>query len=464
MNRKNQKQRKQLTVQNGIRLLLLLGMVLRIWYAVVTPVTLRGYDILELSPDGDGKAAYLLRLVQKGELPQSYRMQSYQQPFYYLLSALVSKGMSLIWGNTTPEFLVNGGKVVSCVASCLFLLLAEWLMREYAEEKVRIYGIAVLSVTPALVMAGGRLGEDALVGFFMLAVMWGTLQWETTPDWKHTLLLALLYGCGMMTKISLAFPACYTAYIFWKNRKVLQFWQKMIVFSGISLPIGMWYSARNFLLFGQPIGYVWLLGKFGYQGETSYVARFFSLNIQNLLETPYAHSGENYNFPLYLLKSELFGHFQYETPLWLSFMLLAVNTVLTLIVAAYGIYRVIFLVRKGEYRGGKLRPFSFGLLFGGYAAVSYLKFPYSCSMDFRYYLILAVCKALALGCLLQEQPRGCCGQMAESQGDEGFGRNWTESRGSVGFSQELRILQGGLKVLCVLFVILSLVFLVGMLL
>lgn len=438
MNRKNQKQRKQLTVQNGIRLLLLLGMVLRIWYAVVTPVTLRGHDILELSADDDGKAAYLLRLVQKGELPPSYDMQYYQQPFYYLLSALVSKGMSILWRNTTPEFLVNGGKVVSCVASCLFLLLAERLLRRFVEEKVRIYVVAVLCVTPVLILTSGRLGEDALVGFFMLAVLWGTLQWETTPDWKHTLLLALLYGCGMMTKISLAFPACYTAYIFWKNRKAVQFWLKMVVFGVISLPLGLWYSLRNYFLFGQPIGYVMLPGEGFYTGKYSYVARFFSMNMKNWLRTPYTNPVENYNLPVYLLKSELFGEFQYQTPLWLSFMLLAVNTVLTLSVAVYGITCIVLLVRKGEYREGKLRPFSFGLLFVGYAAFSYLKIPYGCSMDIRYYLILVVCKALALGCLLQERPHGSYGQ-------------------------ELQMLQNGMKVLCVVFTILSFVFLMGML-
>lgn len=438
MNRKNRKLRKQLTVQNGIRLLLLLGMVLRIWYAVVTPVTLRGYDIFEFSPDDYGKAAYLLRLVQRGELPPTYYGQNYQQPFYYLLSAVVSKGMSVIWGNTTPEFLLNGGKVVSCVASCLFLLLAERLLRRFVEERVRIYGVAVLCVTPGLILTSGRLAEDALVGFFMLAVLWGTLQWEITPDWKHTLLLALLYGCGMMTKISLAFPACYTAYIFWKNRKAVQFWLKMVVFGVISLPLGLWYSVRNYLLFGQPIGYVMTPGDLLYTGECSYVARFFSLNIQDWLETPYTTAIDNYNFPVYLLKSELFGGFQYQTPLWLSFMLLAVNTVLTLIVAAYGIARIVFLVRKGEYREGKLRPFSFGLLFGGYAAFSYLKIPYGCSMDIRYYLMIVVCKVLALGCLLQEHPHGSYGQ-------------------------ELQMLQNGMKVLCVVFTILSFVFLMGML-
>lgn len=425
---------KKISVTNMIWLLLLLGCALRIWYAVATPVTLRGHDIRELSADASGKAAYLLRLVQSGELPSSYERQNYQQPFYYLLSALVSKGLSALSGITTPEFLVNGGKVVSCTASCLSLFLAERLLRKFSSDRVRAFGVAVLSVTPAFILTGGRLGEDALTGLFMVAVLLGTLRWEEKPDWKNTILLSVLYGCGMMTKVSLAFPAFYTAYIFWKNRKTdRQFWFKMIVFGMISLPLGMWYSVRNFLLFGQPIGYVMAPDDFLYTGEKSYVARFFSFPIKNWLSSPYAEPLEDYNLPIYLLKSELFGEFQYDVPQWLSFLLLIVSTVFTFVIAAYGIYCVIKKISRKENKQGKLRPFSFGLLFGGYAAASYFSLPYGCSMDFRYYLMLTVCKALVLCSFLDEEPKGR-------------------------FSQELLLLQRGMKVLCVLFVVLSVAF------
>lgn len=439
MRKDHSNQHSWVTLENGIRLLLFLGMVVRIWYAIVTPVTVRGHDINELSPESYGKAAYLLRLVMKGELPDSYFWQNYQQPFYFLLSAGVSKVMSLVSGIQSAEFLLHGGKIVSCLASCLFLILAERLLREFSEARVRIFGVAILSVTPSLILTAGRLGEDALTGFFMLAVLYVTLKWEKSPDWKTTLLLAFLYGCGMMTKVSLAFPAAYTAYIFWKNRKGKHFIPKMIVFAVISLPLGLWYSVRNYLLFGQPFGYVTLPGEKIYTGQYSYVARFFSFSVTNWFRSPYTEPFEDYNLPVYLLKSELFGEFQYDSPIWLSVMLLAVSTVLTLVVAVYGSYVIYRRICGGQYRGGQLRPYSFGLLFGGYAAFSYLRFPYGCSMDFRYYLMLTVCKVLVLGCLLQIEPDGR-------------------------FADELKILQKSMKVLCVLFTVLSTAFLIGMLL
>ncbi len=44
------------TPENVVRLLFVCGCILRIWYAVVTPVTMRGHDIWELSVNAKGKS------------------------------------------------------------------------------------------------------------------------------------------------------------------------------------------------------------------------------------------------------------------------------------------------------------------------------------------------------------------------------------------------------------------------
>ena len=408
-----------------ITLLIMAGCFLRIWYVIETPVTLRGHDIWELSPYGMGKAAYLLRLVEWGKLPDSYELQFYQQPFYYLISALVAVIMRGTTGITEEAFLVNAGKVVSCAASCCSLYVSERLLREFCSNtKAVCYGTAVLSFTPAFWLTGGRLGEDALTFFFMASVILGTIRWEKNPDWKHTILLALLYGCGMMTKISLAFPAFYTAYRFWKNRKIKLFIPKIGAFALISLPLGMWYSIRNYILFAQPIGYVLPQSGTLDRSNYSYVARFLSFDIRNWLGSPYADPFSDYNFPVYLLKTELFGEFTYEMPEWIPTVLLLASTLLTMGCVGIGIRRIFRWKRSGEDK----RPLVFGLLFGGYAVISYLKLPYGCSMDFRYYMMLAVCKVLML-----------CGFLGEG------------ARGR--FAQEKILLQRGMKILCVLFVL-----------
>lgn len=429
MSKDNLSMKKWVTPENIIKLLIFAGCVLRIWYAVVTPVTVRAHDIIGISTNSVGKASYLLRLAVLGKLPDSYDTQFYQQPFYFLLSAFVAKVMQAVTGIGDAEFLVNAGKIVSCAASCFSLYLSERLLREFCLARTRVFGMVILSFTPVFWLTGGRLGEDALTFFFMVAVILVTIYWEKTPDWKYTILLAILYGCGMMTKVSLAFPSFYTAYIFWKNRKSLQFVPKMLVFAIIAFPLGMWYSIRNFVLFGQPIGYVMVPDAFLYRGMTSYVARFFSIDVRNWLRSPYANPLRDYNFPVYLLKTELFGEFSYDMPIWIPAMLLLISTVLTLLVAAVGIFKIC----KWKSISEDKRPYILGLLFGGYAAISYFSLPYGCSMDFRYYLMLTVCKAMVLCRFLEEEPHGT-------------------------FAQEQALLQKGMKWLCILFGIFSIVF------
>lgn len=83
MSKENLSMKKWVTPENVIKLLIFAGCVLRIWYAVVTPVTVRGHDIIGISTNSVGKASYLLRLAVLGKLPDSFDIQFYQQPFYF---------------------------------------------------------------------------------------------------------------------------------------------------------------------------------------------------------------------------------------------------------------------------------------------------------------------------------------------------------------------------------------------
>ena len=77
--------------------------------------------------------------------------------------------------------------------------------------------------------------------------------------------MAVIYGLGVMTKVSVGVIALFTAVVFVimlvktvktdaKQWKMLML--RYIVFGLISLPLGLWYSVRNYRMFGQPLGYV----------------------------------------------------------------------------------------------------------------------------------------------------------------------------------------------------------------
>ena len=181
----------------------------------------------------------------------------------------------------------------------------------------------------------------------------------------------------------------------------------MGVFLAISLPIGLWFNIRNFILFGEPIGYTFKQNVEGrlYTGNYSYAERFFWLDIRNLLNTPYADPGEDYNLWTYMLKSELFGEFTYQVPIWIPFVLLFVHVIINTRIAWY-LIEIVKSKEKPEY-GRTLLLWYTGIL--AFSALSYLTNPFGCTMDYRYYAVLSVVKGLLWGQCLEQRviKKGC---------------------------------------------------------
>lgn len=415
--------RRQFTWDRGIGLLLVMGCIMRIGYMLYTPCTTRGHDMFELDMNAYGKAGYLLRLVLEGRLPESNRLQLYQQPFFFILGAGCSLVVNVILGKSDMFALVDAAKLVSCLLSCLTMWVVRELFRELKiTEKSSFYGMLLTVFTPVFYLTGGRVGEDAASLFFTVSVLLYTLYWEKKPGWKNTIVLAVLYGCGMMTKISIAIPALYTIWIFskkvfWsrlpenkeklsakeyfnilKERENISLYIKMVIFGCISFPLGLWYSVRNYILFGQSLTYVLPQSESGpvYRGMVSLVKRLVLPDIKNLLATPYANALEDYNLFVYMIKTELFGEFTYEIAEWIPMGLLFMNLLISVAVVAYAI----LLIKKRRECGNAWTIVGWLLLFSCFVVNSYMSYPFSCTMDYRYYSVLTVCKALLLGKLL----------------------------------------------------------------
>lgn len=408
------KMRKRLSTELCISLLLFMGCVMRIGYMLYTPCLERAHDLFELNVEAMGKAGYLLRLIQERRLPESNELQLYQQPFFYILGALASSILNGILGKTDAYSLVDAAKTVSCAASCLTLFMGERLIRIFAGEKKEVLfpGVLLLSFTPVFFLTGGRIGENALCLFFMVAAVLYTVYWEKKPCLMNTIILGLIYGFGMQTKISCAVPAVYTLWIFLKKmyeyrkerKREIRLFFRLVIFALISFPLGLWYSVRNLILFGQSPTYI-LAQQVGgplYRGKEALVRRFIIPDIQNLLTTPYANPVVDSSLPVYLLKSELFGEFRYQVPAAIPIILLFLNICLTLIAMGYAVYLLAHFKMVGEER----KMGVWFLLFIGFAVISYLQYPFGCTMDFRYYMMLTICKALLITGVMMRKPRG----------------------------------------------------------
>ena len=97
-----------------------------------------------------------------------------------------------------------------------------------------------------------------------------------------------------------------------------------MVFGIISLPLGLAYSVRNYIRFGQSLNYVLPIGvdSWLYRGNHTIAERYFLVPLADFFKSPYVDLQVDYNAPAYYIKSAFFNEFQYPVPEWLPGVLL----------------------------------------------------------------------------------------------------------------------------------------------
>lgn len=392
-------------------LIILLGFLMRIGYMLYTSCLLRCHDFGDLSLENFGHSNYILELLINKRLPNSNTIQFYHPPLFHILGATVSTIANAILGSTNYYDLVDATKIVSCFASCGTLLISSQLCDTFHLKALnKSLVMALLAFFPNFYLLAGRVNNDSLSIFFMSAAILYTYRWYENQSFKNTCLLALIFGLGMMTKTSCAVMAiftfivmCYVLYQRLKEKQAMKLLLKLCCFAFISFPLGLWYPLRNYLLFKQPLGYVLEIPKELdiFCGDIPFFQRFISFNLSNLLATPFASPWEDYNIPTYLLKTSLFGEFSYEIPYFLPVILLLLNLILILcsLISMY-----LLIMNRTYAKSIRYGLPSLWLIF----MVSYIyfniRYPFGCTMDFRYIVPTVILGALFIGLSYTSEP------------------------------------------------------------
>jgi hypothetical protein len=386
-----------------VKAILFAGLVMRIGYMLYNGFMVRSHDLGDISVEGYGHAAYILKLIKRGHLPDTNYVQLYQQPLFYILGSGVSKLVNGILRCMELYYLVDAAKLVSCFASCATLLVAnDFIEVSGVKDKGHLIALSLVAFLPDFYLVGGRVNCDALAGFFMALAVLYTFYWYKDRSWKNTICLAVIYGLGMMTKISCATVALFTAGVFVKalyDGIKEKHWGPLILkymaFGAISLPLGLWYSFRNYQLFGQKLTYVVRISEELpiYTGNRSIFQRMFYIDIPNLFSTPYGDPWKDYSLPVYLIKSALFGEFKYTASDWLPVILLFSTVILTCFVIA----ALVWQLRKN--RRDLFGSFNAAIMLIMYVSTLffYKQYPFGCSMDFRYLVFLTIPMGVVLG-------------------------------------------------------------------
>ena len=381
--------RKRLNSRRLLFCMMAAGVVLRVGYMLYTSYNLRGHDIGNINETGN--LGYLATILMEGHLPSTNSGLFYHPPVNFILEALVVKGYALIAPGKGLTDLFEAAKLVPAFASCALLVVCHRFFRELGfSRRAMLFAMAVLSFQPTFFILSASINNDMLTIFWMAVSLLYTVKWYKNQTVGNILVLAVTIALAVTTKVSGGLVAPLAAGAFWvawrKQREGLEkrhLPMQFGIFAAVCLPLGLWYAVRNLVLFGQSLGYVLPLSTQStlYIGWHSLTERFFTFPVWELFTRYFCNPYGDYNLWLYLSRNALFGEFTFTTGLNFALPLLWLNLVLI----ALSLAAMVWVLRAKDM------PLFTRFMLGGLWALQMgsfllfnLRYPFGCTMDFRY--------------------------------------------------------------------------------
>ncbi|WP_040198004.1 phospholipid carrier-dependent glycosyltransferase [Candidatus Soleaferrea massiliensis] len=401
--------KQKLTTAQIVMILMFIGLLLRIVYMLMTPFNERQHDLGNL--DNNGHLQYIYNLANFGKLPDGYGNQFYHPPLSHMISAAVYNITSLFTSYMNDMF--QAVKMVPCFFSAATMVVCYRLFKEFRmSDSAILIAMAVVCLHPTFMILSASINNDmAMIFFFMVAVLY-TVRWYQNPSFKNILLLGVSIGCSMMSKTSGAMIALYTGVIFLivlvkgvRARRFGRLIGQFAAFGAVAFPLGLWYPIRNMILFGQPLSYIAEISPTSelFVGNVSFVDRFLTFPVSEILQTPFCHPFEDANLWTYTAKCSLFGEFEFPADT-ITTVFLQVLVFLNVALILFSLYAMVYVLVRDKNPDNRFGNWSMFAIWA-IQIVSFIYFniqyPFGCTMDFRYIVPTVVTGAFFLGRYLQ---------------------------------------------------------------
>ena len=389
---------KKKDYKSYIFLIMVIGILIRTLYILNVSINNINHDLGNLNNDGSltnyGHLAYIYTIYSTGKLPLVNTFQMYHPPLWHLIGALWIKVNTIFDVSIMDAF--EGLQVISCIFSSLLMIIIYKIIEKIKmKDNYKVLTCLLMFSYPTYTYLAGSINNDLLLYFFEYLIILYALKWYENDSWKNTILLALSTGLCVMTKFNGVIMAIPLMYFFIKkliknikkkNNLVLLI-KKYLLFGLISLPIGLWFQVRNFLLFGNndmslPIKL--------YTGNHSIISRFVLFSFKEFFEfIPLPH---DYNLPSFMIKSMIVDEFWFDKP-YAIFIILVVLNLLFVVVSLIATYKYL----KNNKKDNNIN-FLLVLLLTNIVSeiIFYFQYPYSCSMCFRYVMTIVFSLAVLL--------------------------------------------------------------------
>ncbi|MCQ2054714.1 MAG: glycosyltransferase family 39 protein [Fibrobacter sp.] len=363
---------KRFKIDRRLLLCFFIGLLLRVGYTQNTFYDERGHDV-------GGHLSYMQIIADQHKIPSAKECWScYHPPVYYVAAAGTWNFAKII--NFPSTNLVQWLDVLFSLVALAFGLAC---IKSLLYGNARLIAGLLWSVWPSFILASPRVGNDILFYAFYVVSLWGILSYLTTNKGKFFLTSILAAAFAYWTKstgaIAFGIIGLVTLIHF-----VPRFFTKKV--SKME-----WASVGTLVAIGAIVGYMTLTGEVvGNSGglDNSVLVlnkpgNFLYFDLEKFVTNPYIDPwhdelGRQY-FWNYLAKTSLFGEFTLlnsDMGRWMAcvasvcFILLAVFTVAGLWRKKWGKKDVLLVVQLVAFVAAMI--------------MLRLKYPFSCSNDFRY--------------------------------------------------------------------------------
>lgn len=410
----------RLTTEHKIFLMTLGGVILRTFYILFTTVFERQHDAGTFTTLSDqliniGHLGYIEFLCKFGHIPEfsPYEIFSYYHPPVHHILASLWIRLQLLFGVSEPLAFENIQALTGLYSALCLPVLYAILKKFKLKESNLCLAYALLCFHPGMIYMSASVNNDMLCTLMTFICFYFGLQWMEEKTFPNLMKIAVSLGIGMITKLNCAVMAFPLAVIFLRyfiqcikesknpgGRKIGKTVLEFAVFGIVTACIGLSWVVRNLVKFGdQPGVPVAPETSFLYTGNYSFLQLFgFPASLRMDMPFHNIHASEICNSWLILFRTSIFAE---VNPAELPDILFAgcQLALLLAMVLGFSLFVITFIMEIREIKKGDKELGIY--LLSGYIFVIItfiafiIKYPYTCSADFRYIIIGLVINAIA---------------------------------------------------------------------
>lgn len=411
----------QLTEESTVFAIIFLGMLFHLTYVVLSGLYERQHDegvytgiaTDQINPGHLGYIEYIYKFRKLPDMNPYQLFSYYHPPLHYALSGLWLIFLTAL--GMPEEFAFENLQVLPLFYSGIFMFLTYLILKKIGAGGKGLYaGLILVALHPALAIMSGSINNDMLSCVLLASSILFTLYWLQNKSLKTLIPLALSIGFGMLCKINttiIAFPVGllflvdFIRIIRSRNRNMIRInIRNYCIFGFVSAFTGLSWIIRNLILFHVKPGISSATeSSIMYTGDYSLWAR---------IGIP-AISDWHFTFPFHPLSGDVIHNtwvIMFQTSLFAEVFPAELKGItLFLCQAAYlsailfatlsAILFIVTQIKKWNKKTGKEEAIFLltgYLIFISSFLLFALKYPYTCSSDFRYIVICLVYTAVGL--------------------------------------------------------------------